>query len=160
MTTDPRVLRLSQAYYVQYAEDRESLLAHNEEPLSWQDWLNDQAEICRMESKNPDALRHLADLMEVMEANVPEAELREAMFIMQVHIPGTVTAVYDAFDSTIVKIGFTPHAGDAGYFGVPAAVVIGGQQDLDVEDVDDDTGFWGAIRDFLASDDACIRWEE
>ena len=122
MTTDPRVLRLSQAYYAQYAD---SLLNHDVGPLSWQDWLNDQAEICRMESKNPDALRYLADLMEVMEANVPEAELHESLLVTQVRIPGTVTAVYDAFDSTIVKISFTPHASDAGYGG-PAAEVVGG----------------------------------
>jgi hypothetical protein len=79
----------------------------------------------------------------------------------EVKIPGEFFARYE--DGKITKLTFMPHASNAGYFG-PAAVVLDGDADLDVEEVDGP--FWRAMQAVLGSpcdrsgEAVTIEWEE
>lgn len=87
---------------------------------------------------------------------------------IRVTIPGSFAAHYDMESGTVTGLVFTPHGGDAGYFG-PSAVVDYNLDDwreplsddaiaLDVEDTDGP--FWRAVQDALANDYPKITWEE
>lgn len=85
-------------------------------------------------------------------------EVQEPSFSI-VHIPGYVHAVYDHSNGEIAKLVFTPSASHPGHFREPAATVMQGDEDLDVEDTDGP--FWKAVQHWNSG---CrwptIMWEE
>lgn len=81
-----------------------------------------------------------------------------------VHIPGYVHAMYDHSDGSIIKLVFTPSASHPMHHAEPAAIVMQGDEDLDVEDTDGP--FWKAVQQWIhmqrvtGYDKTIIGWEE
>lgn len=71
-----------------------------------------------------------------------------------VFIPGKAVAYYEY--GKITRLVFTPHGGDAGYFG-PSAVLFEGDESLEIEDVCGE--FWKAVQTWLGKSPA-IEWVE
>lgn len=71
-------------------------------------------------------------------------------------IPGNFAAEFDK-DGNVSRLTFTPHAGDAGYFG-PSAYLVEGYEFPDIEDTDGP--FWFAMQHALLSNALPIEWTE